>query len=107
MRGLTLGSLKQQSTHRNRAVAYRSPVEGAMTPGDRKQYLASVVDRYVRGSMDRRSVLCAAGQLGMGAGALSLVQNLPFGSRGGVSSPAAAPGGGGEGGKEGPVERVW
>ena len=61
-----------------------------MTPDDRKQYLASVVDRYVRGRMDRRSVLRAAGKLGLGVGVLGLAQNLPFGSRGGFISPAAA-----------------
>ncbi|RWP25415.1 extracellular solute-binding protein [Mesorhizobium sp.] len=38
----------------------------------RKTHLASVTDRFVRGQMDRRSFLRAAGILGLGAGALGI-----------------------------------
>ncbi|QDC02506.1 extracellular solute-binding protein [Mesorhizobium sp. 8] len=38
----------------------------------RKAYLASVTDRFVKGQMDRRSFLRAAGKLGLGAGALGM-----------------------------------
>ncbi|TIQ16887.1 MAG: extracellular solute-binding protein [Mesorhizobium sp.] len=38
----------------------------------RKAHLASVTDRFVRGQMDRRSFLRAAGILGLGAGALGM-----------------------------------
>ena len=61
-----------------------------MISSDRKQYLASVVDRYVRGGMDRRAFLRAAGKLGLGAGALGLTSQIPFEARGGFISPAAA-----------------
>jgi multiple sugar transport system substrate-binding protein len=60
-----------------------------MRPTDRKQFLANVVDRYVRGGMDRRSFLRATAKLGLGAGALGLTSHLPF-ARGGFISPAAA-----------------
>lgn len=63
-----------------------------MRPTDRKLFLANVVDRYVRGGMDRRSFLRASAKLGMGAGALGLMSNMPFGARGGFISPAAAQG---------------
>lgn len=43
-----------------------------MREQDRKRYLASVTDRYVRGEMDRRSFLRTAGMLGLGAGALGM-----------------------------------
>ncbi|MGP1396325.1 MAG: ABC transporter substrate-binding protein [Inquilinaceae bacterium] len=62
-----------------------------MRPHDRKLWLASVVDRYVRGQMDRRSFLSAAGKLGFGAGALGLVSQPFMGGRGFIS-PAAAQG---------------
>lgn len=46
----------------------------------RKAYLASITDRFVRRQMDRRDFLRAAGQLGLGAGALSLgMGGRPFG----------------------------
>lgn len=61
-----------------------------MNPIDKKLYLASITDRYVKGKMDRRSFLRAAGKLGLGAGALGLSSMMPFGSRGGFISPAAA-----------------
>jgi multiple sugar transport system substrate-binding protein len=38
-----------------------------MRPTDRKQFLANIVDRYVRGGMDRRSFLRATAKLGLGA----------------------------------------
>ena len=56
---------------------------------DRKRHLASVVDRFARGQMDRRGFLRAAGKLGLGAGALGLMQRLP-GGRGGIIAPAHA-----------------
>lgn len=40
-----------------------------------KEYLASVVDRYVRGNMERRSFLKASTQLGLGMGAFGLGMN--------------------------------
>lgn len=43
----------------------------------RKEYLAAVTDRFVRGRMGRRSFLKAAGQLGLGAGALGLGLGRP------------------------------
>lgn len=63
-----------------------------MRPTDRKLHLASVVDRYVRGKMDRRSFLRNATKLGLGAGALGLSSKIPFGARGGFISQAAAQG---------------
>ena len=59
-----------------------------MRDSDRKLYRASIVDRYVKGRMDRRSFLRAAGQLGLGVGALGLAPRLPRGF--GFISPAAA-----------------
>ena len=56
---------------------------------DRKRHLASVVDRFARGQMDRRTFLRAAGKLGLGAGALGLMQSLP-GGRGGFIPAARA-----------------
>ena len=56
---------------------------------DRKRHLASVVDRFTRGQMDRRTFLRAAGKLGLGAGALGLVNTLP-GGRGGFIPAARA-----------------
>ncbi|MBO0662913.1 extracellular solute-binding protein [Jiella sp. MQZ9-1] len=41
-----------------------------MRDWQRKTYLASVTDRYVKGQMDRRSFLRAAGKLGLSVGAL-------------------------------------
>ena len=52
-----------------------------MRDSDRKLYRASIVDRYVKGRMDRRSFLRAAGQLGLGVGALGLAPRLPRGVR--------------------------
>lgn len=63
-----------------------------MRSSDRKLFLASVVDRYVHGKMDRRTFLRTAGKLGLGAGALGLTAQIPFGARGGFISPAAAQG---------------
>jgi multiple sugar transport system substrate-binding protein len=51
----------------------------------RKGYLASVTDRYVKGQMDRRNFLRAAGALGLGAGIMGLHR-----TRGGFISPAYA-----------------
>lgn len=57
---------------------------------NRKRYLASVTDRFVRGQMDRRTFLRTAGKLGLGAGALGMSGMMPFGSRGGFIKPAHA-----------------
>ena len=61
-----------------------------MRESDRKLYLASVTDRYVRGEMSRRRFLRAAGKLGIGAGALGLSTTMPFGFRRGAFNSAAA-----------------
>jgi multiple sugar transport system substrate-binding protein len=52
-----------------------------MKETDRKRYLASVTDRFVKGRMARRDFLRAASQLGLGAGAFGLGMGLqrPFG----------------------------
>lgn len=50
-----------------------------MKESDRKSYLASVTDRFVRGEMDRRNFLRTAGKLGLGAAALGAgMGNRPF-----------------------------
>ena len=50
-----------------------------MKDKQRKEYLASLTDRLVRGRMERRDFLHAAGKLGLGAGALGLgLGNRPF-----------------------------
>jgi multiple sugar transport system substrate-binding protein len=50
-----------------------------MKDSDRKFYLANVTDRFVRGEMDRRSFLRAAGKLGLGATALGMgMGSRPF-----------------------------
>ena len=61
-----------------------------MRESDRKLYLASITDRYVRGEMSRRRFLRAAGKLGVGAGALGLSTTMPFGFRRGAFNSAAA-----------------
>lgn len=61
-----------------------------MRDSDRKLYLASVTDRYVRGELSRRNFLRDAGKLGLGAGALGLTASIPFGARGGLFNTAAA-----------------
>lgn len=61
-----------------------------MRDSDRKLYLASVTDRYVRGELSRRNFLRDAGKLGLGAGALGLTASMPFGARGGLFNTAAA-----------------
>ncbi|MHA1563801.1 MAG: ABC transporter substrate-binding protein [Alphaproteobacteria bacterium] len=48
-----------------------------MKDQQRKEYLASVVDRYARRKMPRRDFLRAAGQLGLGAGVLGLGLTRP------------------------------
>jgi multiple sugar transport system substrate-binding protein len=53
--------------------------EESMNEHDRKAYLASVTDRFVRGEMDRRSFLRTASKLGLGATALGMgFGNRPF-----------------------------
>lgn len=50
-----------------------------MNERDRKSYLASVTDRFVRGGLDRRQFLQSAGKLGLGATALGMgFGNRPF-----------------------------
>ncbi len=61
-----------------------------MRDSDRKLYLASVTDRYVRGELSRRNFLRDASKLGLGAGALGLTASMPFGARGGLFNTAAA-----------------
>jgi multiple sugar transport system substrate-binding protein len=55
---------------------------------NRKRYLASVTDRYVKGQMDRRTFLRSAGKLGLGVGALGATSMM--GPRGGFISSAQA-----------------
>ncbi|TCQ22938.1 ABC transporter substrate-binding protein [Rhizobium sp. PP-CC-3G-465] len=50
-----------------------------MKDSDRKSYLASVTDRFVRGQMDRRAFLRATSKLGLGAAALGMgMGSRPF-----------------------------
>ena len=50
-----------------------------MRDSDRKQYLASLTDRLVKGQMGRRDFLRLSGKLGLGAGALGMGMNRgPF-----------------------------
>ncbi|SEA72458.1 ABC transporter substrate-binding protein [Rubrimonas cliftonensis] len=50
-----------------------------MRDHDRKLFLASLTDRYVKRQIDRRSFLRSAGQLGLGLGAFGLGVTRPFG----------------------------
>jgi multiple sugar transport system substrate-binding protein len=50
-----------------------------MRDQDRKLYLASLTDAYVKRRIDRRSFLRRAGQLGLGLGAFGLGVTRPFG----------------------------
>ena len=50
-----------------------------MKDWQRKNYLASVTDRYVNGRMDRRSFLRSAGKLGLSVGALGMGFGMGFG----------------------------
>lgn len=52
-----------------------------MRDSDRKRYLASLTDRYVRRQIDRRAFLRDAGRLGLGLGAFGLGLTRPFGGR--------------------------
>ncbi len=61
-----------------------------MRERDRKNYLASVTDRYVRGDMSRRRFIRAATKLGLGAGAFTLGSSLPFRMGGQSFNMAAA-----------------
>lgn len=61
-----------------------------MNPVDRKLWLASITDRYVRGGMDRRTFLRSAAKLGLGVGALGAMSHLSARSGLGLISPAAA-----------------
>lgn len=60
-----------------------------MRDNDRKQHLASLTDRYIRGKVSRRKFLKTAGQLGLGAAALGI--GGPLGLRG-LIAPALAAG---------------
>lgn len=61
-----------------------------MKDQDRKRFLASVTDRYVRGQMGRRDFLRASAKLGLGAGALGM--GLGGRGLGLLGSPAYAQG---------------
>ena len=52
-----------------------------MRDSDRKRYLASLTDRYVRRQISRRDFLRDAGQLGLGLGAFGLGMSRPFGGK--------------------------
>lgn len=52
-----------------------------MRDSDRKRYLASLTDRYVRRQISRREFLRDAGQLGLGLGAFGLGMSRPFGGK--------------------------
>ncbi len=52
-----------------------------MRDSDRKRYLASLTDRYVRRQIDRRAFLRDAGRLGLGLGAFGLGLSRPFGGK--------------------------
>ena len=61
-----------------------------MNLNDKKLWRASIVDRYVRGQMDRRSFLRASAKLGLGAGALAAGSHLAARSGMGFIQPAMA-----------------
>jgi len=44
---------------------------------NRKRHIASITDKFVRGTMDRRTFLRAAGKLGLGVGALGASSMMP------------------------------
>ncbi len=52
-----------------------------MRDSDRKRYVASLTDRYVRRQVSRRDFLRDAGQLGLGLGAFGLGMSRPFGGK--------------------------
>lgn len=52
-----------------------------MRDSDRKLYVASLTDRYVRRQISRRDFLRDAGQLGLGLGAFGLGMSRPFGGK--------------------------
>jgi len=53
-----------------------------MKDQDRKSYLASVTDRYVKGQISRRDFMASATKLGLGAGALGMgLTGRPMGGR--------------------------
>ena len=52
-----------------------------MRDSDRKRYVASLTDRYVRRQISRRDFLRDAGQLGLGLGAFGLGMSRPFGGK--------------------------
>ena len=49
-----------------------------MRDSDRKQYLAQVTDRFVKGRISRRDFLSTSAKLGLGAGALGMGMTRPF-----------------------------
>lgn len=50
-----------------------------MRDSDRKHYLASATDKFVKGKISRRQFMRTAGKLGLGAGALAATSARPFG----------------------------
>lgn len=56
---------------------------------NRKHYIASITDQFVKGKIDRRTFMRSAAKLGLGAGALGAASMLPSG-RGGFISEAKA-----------------
>ncbi|MGF1553328.1 MAG: ABC transporter substrate-binding protein [Paracoccaceae bacterium] len=58
-----------------------------MRDDDRKRWVASLADRYVKGRISRRDFVRSAGQLGLGLGAFGLGMGRPFGG-----APALAQG---------------
>ena len=57
---------------------------------NRKRYIASITDQFVKGKMDRRTFMRTAGKLGLGVGALGASSMMPSGPRGGFISQAHA-----------------
>ena len=57
---------------------------------NRKRYLASVTDQFVKGKIDRRTFMRTAAKLGLGVGALGASSMMPSGPRGGFISQAHA-----------------
>ena len=57
---------------------------------NRKRYIASITDQFVKGKMDRRTFMRTAGKLGLGVGALGASSMIPSGPRGGFISQAQA-----------------
>ena len=57
---------------------------------NRKRYIASITDQFVKGKIDRRTFMRTAAKLGLGVGALGASSMMPSGPRGGFISQAHA-----------------